>query len=271
MDNSYEKLSPDMYISRTVPFILQSANLCVTSNPWLHWHESIELLRCDRGSGDFFMDGYCYAFDEGDIIAVNSGVPHFIRNTAKNALYYRYIIIDPSFFKENGIELSKILFSPHIHDITAIKLFDRAFDAGNSEGAFFDLSARTAAQNLILYLCENHLCHADDSHGAQSITEIKKTVNYIRGNFASELTLEKVAGIAGFSVCYFSRKFKKITGQTFITFLNTVRCENAAKMLKNGAKVSEACYKCGFSEPSYFSRTFKTIMGYAPSEAAKHK
>lgn len=36
-----------------------------------------------------------------------------------------------------------------------------------------------------------------------------------------------------------------------------------------GVSISEVAYKCGFSDPKYFSRCFKKTMGCSPTEYMK--
>lgn len=269
MDNSYEKLTPEHYKSEVEPFIAREVFISVTSNPWLHWHESVEFLRCIGGSCKAIVNGSEYSFDKDDIIAVNSGYTHLLNLTDSTEAKYSYLVIHPKFFLENGIDPQNIRFTTHIHDKKACELFDKAIDFCNSQDEFSALKTRTATQRFLMHLLENHLSFSDEQNELSSIDEIKKAVNYIRNNFNRDISLQTAADVAGFSVCYFSRKFKKVTGQTFVTFLNLVRCENADRLLKNGAKVSDVCYECGFSDPSYFSRTFKELMGYTPSAANK--
>lgn len=271
MKNSYEKHTRELFKSEQIPFIANCHSLIKTSSPWLHWHENIEFLRCYNGSSDAIIEGSEYSFDADDIITVNSGCTHTFSTQNLYEVSYAYIIIDATFMEENGINTDSIRFSTHAHDKKACELFDKAYTACNEEGNFSILKARTYILEFLFYMCCNHLSNNERTSNTQSISEIKKAVNYIRNHYNQDITLKEVAGIAGFSICYFSRKFKKVTGQTFITFLNAVRCENADTMLKSGARVSDVCFECGFSEPSYFSRTFKAIMGYSPSEAHKMK
>ena len=268
MDKSYEKLTPEHYKSELEPFIARKSSLSPMSNPWLHWHESVEFLRCIEGSGKAIVNGCEYSFDKDDVIAVNSGYTHLL-NVTDSSVNYAYLVIHPKFLVENGIDPQVIRLATHIHDKKACELFDNAIECYNAQNDFTALKTRTSVQRFLLHVFENHLSFADEQNELSSIDEIKKTVNYIRNNYSRDITLQTAADIAGFSVCYFSRKFKKVTGQTFVTFLNLVRCENADRLLKSGAKVADVCYECGFSDPSYFSRTFKNLMGYAPSSAGK--
>ena len=62
-----------------------------------------------------------------------------------------------------------------------------------------------------------------------------------------------------------------MTGDSPIVFINKLRCENAKKMLLNGAySVQEAADKCGFESVSYFCKTFKKYIGETPGKYSKN-
>ena len=51
-------------------------------------------------------------------------------------------------------------------------------------------------------------------------------------------------------------------------FILDIRLNAAHQMLleEKNLNVSEVAYRCGFSDPKYFSRCFKKAMGVTPSE-----
>ena len=56
-------------------------------------------------------------------------------------------------------------------------------------------------------------------------------------------------------------------GKTFVEYVNDVRIENAVlKLLNEDVTVTEVAISCGFSNMSYFARTFKKRMECTPSE-----
>lgn len=60
---------------------------------------------------------------------------------------------------------------------------------------------------------------------------IHKAMNYIREHMDREITLEELLRLTGMSKSHFSKHFKKITGKTFVTYLNDMRIESAKKYL----------------------------------------
>jgi ligand-binding sensor domain-containing protein/signal transduction histidine kinase/AraC-like DNA-binding protein len=61
-------------------------------------------------------------------------------------------------------------------------------------------------------------------------------------------------------------KLKKITGLSTTEFVKNVRLNEAKKLLLTGEyTVSEVAYKVGFSDPAYFSKSFKKTFDVSPS------
>ena len=63
------------------------------------------------------------------------------------------------------------------------------------------------------------------------------------------------------------RKIKALSGRSTALFIRYIRLEEAKKLLVNtNMNISEIAYACGFSDPAWFSRSFKEEYGYSPSE-----
>ena len=91
--------------------------------------------------------------------------------------------------------------------------------------------------------------------------------NYINEHCTEDLTLDKVAKLAGFSKYHFTRLFKQITTTTFYKYLNLKRIEHAQKLLADpGIPVTEVALGSGFSSLSSFIRMFKLINQCTPTE-----
>lgn len=63
-------------------------------------------------------------------------------------------------------------------------------------------------------------------------------------------------------------KVKALTGRSATSFVRFVRLGEAKKLLaQSHLRIAEVAYQVGFSDPSYFSRSFTEEYGHAPSEA----
>lgn len=95
---------------------------------------------------------------------------------------------------------------------------------------------------------------------------ISTAMSYIDANFHRDISLEEVSRETGLSPQYFSRFFKEETGENFIDYLTRVRITEARKLLSDkNLSVKEVCYKVGYNDPNYFSKLFKKVTGFSPS------
>ena len=88
----------------------------------------------------------------------------------------------------------------------------------------------------------------------------------------SELQVSDMASYMGMSKTLFYSKMKETLGCTPLNFINDLRIKRAQQLLsKPGFNVSSAAYACGFSDPHYFSRCFKKVVGCSPTEYMKNR
>ena len=95
----------------------------------------------------------------------------------------------------------------------------------------------------------------------------KRAKEYIKTNYSKSITLEDVAREINVSPQYLSKLFKEETGENFIDYLTSIRIRVAKNLLEGDEKsIKEICYSIGYSDPNYFSRIFKKIVGVTPTE-----
>lgn len=100
-----------------------------------------------------------------------------------------------------------------------------------------------------------------------SLSIVEQARQYIEHHFAQDINLNGISREMHVSPYYFSKLFKATTGQNFIEYLTQIRMETAkAKLSGSNQSVKEICLSIGYSDPNYFSRSFKKYAGYSPSE-----
>ena len=86
-----------------------------------------------------------------------------------------------------------------------------------------------------------------------------------RGVTSEDLSISVIAAKLGVSASHMSRTFKREAGQTFEHYVMAKRVELAKRMLLDPLNnVSQVAKRCGFSDPSYFSRVFRKVAGCSP-------
>lgn len=111
-----------------------------------------------------------------------------------------------------------------------------------------------------------------DENSRQFHSEISiknKAVEYINERYDDiELNLPKLAEYMCLSPSYLSRVFKSSVGMGFVEYLTKVRIEKAVQYIMSDADLSlqEISILVGFENYNHFSKTFKKVMGIAPSK-----
>lgn len=120
---------------------------------------------------------------------------------------------------------------------------------------------------LILDLMNRHAQHDLYRSRRSSLPEeLVNAIRYIDEYYTTQLTLNDIAASVNVSVSYLIRRFKNAIGLTPYQYIQKRRIEHAKVLLVNGATVSDACYKSGFSNCSYFISVFKEITGVTPKQ-----
>jgi AraC-like DNA-binding protein len=82
------------------------------------------------------------------------------------------------------------------------------------------------------------------------------------------LSLKTLAGIAGLSPSRFMHAFTESVGVPVRPYILWLRLQRAACDMMNGASVTNAAYRAGFSDASHLTRTFRRMLGATPSDLA---
>jgi len=100
--------------------------------------------------------------------------------------------------------------------------------------------------------------------------EIKRAIEYVERHYMDDINLETISEYINLSPAYFSRLFKKLTGQNFIEYLNRFRISKALELLKTtDMKVYEVANYVGIDNYRYFSKLFKEVTGITPQHIKK--
>lgn len=101
---------------------------------------------------------------------------------------------------------------------------------------------------------------------------IEAAKKYLEENFSKNITLDDVSMEVNISSYYLSRIFKESTGSNFIDYLTSLRMEKAKELLsKTQYSMKEICQMSGYSDPNYFSKSFKKNVGVTPTEYREGK
>ncbi|MBE6550386.1 MAG: AraC family transcriptional regulator [Ruminococcaceae bacterium] len=243
-----------------------------------NWHKNIELIYITNGEGCIRYGTEQYSLCAGDLVIINSGAIHHLYS--ETGFDYYCLIIDDEFCEGNGIDIEKYEFEKITRDEETIRVFLEAAEMlkdqilkKKGDDRFAIPKVRSAMLSLMIELCEKHIDNAGETNKKNDRSEehVKNALSYINENFKNSITLEDLAEHVGITKYHLSREFKKYTGETIFTYTNILRCRNAEVCILDGMKVSDAAYASGFETMSYFSGTYKKLMGIHPSKVKKHR
>lgn len=83
----------------------------------------------------------------------------------------------------------------------------------------------------------------------------------------ADITIDDMASAVAVSRSGLHRKIKHLLGTSPMEFLREARIRKAIQLLSDTSMpISDIAYKCGFSDPKYFSKCFKASTGKTPTE-----
>lgn len=109
----------------------------------------------------------------------------------------------------------------------------------------------------------------DNIEQVEAVTRMQR---YIAENLGKELTLNELAGVAGYSPWHSARLFKKYTDKTPYEYIRMLRLTEAAKeLIDENKKVIDVAFDFFFNSHEGFTRAFSKQFGVNPKRYTKDK
>lgn len=166
----------------------------------------------------------------------------------------------------------EVLCSPAVTDPALARLM-RSF-LPETEGLGGELYAEGLAVQIAVHLLRRH--SSLGSSNAQELARgptgpvpkraISRALDYVNDNLAGGLSLEEMAGAAGYSPHHFARLFKDATGMPPHRYVVGRRVEMAVGLLAGtDLPLVEVARMCGFSGQSHMGKSVKALTGATPA------
>jgi two-component system response regulator YesN len=125
--------------------------------------------------------------------------------------------------------------------------------------------------NVLKTICKKYIeetvCQIASSKQKKTNSIIEIADKYMQDNFGEDIALDDIARAVNLSPYYFSHFYKDETGINFIDKLTNIRIEKAKEYLGNGeVSIKEISRLVGYTDPNYFSKLFKKIVGVTATE-----
>ena len=221
-----------------------------------------------------FMDGLTLAHEvrrqnPDMIIIILSAYRDFEKaQSAIDERVYRYLLkpVDPSQFREMMLSCLQMLEKRREENQKQTRMEEDLRVYRRMEAQL-----RSCLQDDSEYiepdLVRKLLMEAEDNRREFNVDNpaVQQTLWIIHREYMKDISLEEIADRVGLNYGYLSTLFHQQTGQSFVRYLNSLRLEIAAQMLRKGnVKVNEVAQKVGFQRDSYFIASFRQRFGLTP-------
>ena len=231
------------------------------------WHENVELLYFQNGSATVTINDIRVKVTSGDIVVIDTNRIHSIIAHEKTNFYC--LIVDRAFCLANHFDTNTISFEHLIKDTEISALFEEFVKEYYDQSSPFRIQALRAIElKIMVLLCRKYTRTTQNPiHDSNVLSAIKRALGYIHSESNKPITLDDISNVAGISKFYLAREFRRITGYTVVSYINQVRCEKASVMLiEKTMNIENIATACGFTNVSYFTRTFTKLVGMKPSD-----
>jgi AraC-like DNA-binding protein len=181
------------------------------------------------------------------------------------------------------------LDEPHVRANEPVHFFERfshhnklispqlaALRAAHKQGPLSDLVMEEKLRELLAAMLQaqrESFRRVDDFAALRASTRVElwrrlnRARDFIRVQFAKQLTLADMAAVACLSPFHFLRGFKTAFRATPHEFLSTCRIERAKFLLeRTELPVTQICFDVGFESLGSFSSWFRRLAGVSPRE-----
>lgn len=255
-----------------------------------HWHEHVEIIYLECGHAVFNIGSHEIEAIPGDILFVNSGLLHSGYSVDNTRVEFDAIVFnksmlasqlpDPNHMKHVSPFMDDRLSfpcriavdDPHYPFLREYVMKIREELREKKHG--YEVAVKAYLHLLTISVFRLYhtpdLPPSDPEINRRNVDKISKLMPFLEQHFSEKLTVAQAAYILNLSVYHFCRIFKKITGRTFIEFLNLYRVNQAEKLLRSSdLPITEIAEQVGFCNINYFDKKFKQYKRYSPSSCRR--
>lgn len=258
MPEIYEHYRDDM--AQTYCFRSQD-NECMA-----HFHSSIELVYVVDGVMSAILDGQRYDASKGCLLIASGYTVHryFTEKTSDVIILIIPLSFVPAMHKQlDGKCFSSPIYEDERGEMSAlIPLMYKNWEALGSE-------AKQGFSQMLLGILIDRvgLC---DARSKAPLGLTQNVLLYLNQNYASPLSMEKLARHFGYSRSRLSHLFRDNFGCTLTEYVNSLRCRQAARLLmESDLSQLEISMTTGFECIRTFYRAFRQCYGITPGQYVK--
>ena len=255
-----------------------------------HWHHEVEFILMEEGQAEFHIGTQVRTLHSGEAVFIPSGQPHAAYPIKDNPFRFSAIVFNMNLLKSfaydaiqtkyidplQDIESSSLSLIPghNESEINILKNLKTIIERHHEKKSGFEMIIKGQLYMVFAELISNTPLKPRDlkreSSDHDKLTRLKLVLQYIEEHYNEKLTVYDLASIIQMSEGHFSRFFKSFVRMSPIEYINSLRVDRAAKLLKEtNTRIIDISMEVGFDNSSYFIKTFKRLKKCTPSEFRK--
>lgn len=149
----------------------------------------------------------------------------------------------------------------------SLRMLRPGFSAETLHNEIADMDALSDLKPWLIAHMQTLIALAGIGSGTSVRPEVMQACQFVSLHLGRRISLEEVADHLFLNPSYFSRMFKKETGENFIEYVTRMKMDRAKELLdQTGHSVGQICERLGYDNQSYFIKIFKSHTGVTPVE-----
>ena len=248
---------------------------------WGHWHEESEIIVMTGGKLMMSVDGTMNVLREGDVLVIPPYAGHigYCRPEGEEPRYDCMLFGPRDFATGRDRE-----FDEEIEELADRKaIYRQVFVSGEDESArladivrrakkrcasrgIADRAGKIAAVYEALSVIFDARTGTAEKVRRKNLRFVNEVMEYISKNYQFPISSGGLADRMNYEHAVFCRMFRENFGVNFSNFLKEYRIRKALEYSNSSIPISVIAARVGFDNYSYFSTSFREIVGVSPRE-----
>ena len=274
------------------PMFIDYTTIPKQSKSYDHIHNVYHIVYIIDGMGALCINNKKIELNASDVILINPKQKHIFETKGENLHYFAFnfylfdICQKEQFVNENACD-------EKLQDLFELTIIDNKiqYEKNNFSKIMAEIKMHYNSINVLIKI--NNIKNMDEminDYFINSIVDLftilfsytnkynksmynaisNEVIIYLEKNINEKLSLELLSKKLGYSKNYLCKKFKESIEMTIGEYFNLLKINKSMELLKlRETAITQIAYELGFSSTQHFSKLFKNLTGYTPSEYKK--
>lgn len=229
------------------------------------------LMMCIGGHGYVVVDDQESHLEAGQILIIPRNRRHIYWAAEDEpwSIYWMHFLgEDADYYVERMPQAAEAAVVDAATEKEAVRLFRDCLDTLENGYALPTLIyAAQSAQHILSLLLFRNPALPVAQRAENRRARCDAIIDFMHSRISDPVGLETLAREAGLSVSHFSEMFREETHHSPMAFYTHLRIRAACRLLDHTTRpVKAVALETGYSDPYYFSRVFKKVMGISPDK-----